>query len=110
MNDHTQTTDQPLDLSERGGGGATSNRRLFMQFQAFGECLDTGAAIEAMQRIGVDGVLYEDLHDPQGVAVVLYSEMPDDFVTHSRRLLQGAPFNTMAHKPSAQGRVRRAAA
>ncbi|NBC11051.1 MAG: hypothetical protein GVY24_04845 [Planctomycetes bacterium] len=91
---HTQT----LDLSERGANDAKSDRRLFMQLHAFGECLDTGAVIEAMQIIGVDGVLYEDLHDPQGIAVVLFSEHADDFVAHFRRLLHGAPFNTMAHK------------
>jgi len=99
MNETPTSSDKPLDLSEHGAAGATSERRLFMQFLAFGECFETPVAIEAMRRFGVTGALYEDLHDPQGIGLVLASEDADDFVTHFRRLLQGDPFMAMAPKP-----------
>ncbi len=97
MNDRPEPT--PIDLAERGANDARSDRRLFMQFHAFGECFDTPAAIEAMRQLQVPGVIYEDLNDPQGIGVVLVSEHADDFVTHYRRLLQGAPFETFTPRP-----------
>ncbi len=90
---------EPLDLSEHGAKGATSDRRLFMQLQAFGGCFDTAAAIEALEITGVRGVLYEDVADPTGIAVVTYSEDENYFVEDVRRLYKGTPFNNLEMKP-----------
>ena len=47
-----------------------------MQFMAFGGCRDTAAAAAHLAGAPVDGVLYEDLNDPRGVAVLALSRTP----------------------------------
>lgn len=94
---------QPLDLSEKGkdkaGEPTTTNRRLFMQFLAFGNAPYTGELIEALAGSGVAGVLYHDLNDPQGVGLLTFSEYPDYFITEIRAFLNQAPFNHLTPKP-----------
>lgn len=92
-----------LDLSEKGrsaeGEVISSNRRLFMQFMAFGGVTDTAALIAALEANQVRGVLYEDINDPQGVALLTFSESPDYFVTEMRRFLNQPPFVDLTPKP-----------
>jgi chlorite dismutase len=93
---------QPLDLAEKGrrGGQVTSlDRRLFMKFTAFGGCGDPDAAISALAEDGVDGALYLDANDPQGIGLIVTAEDPDYFVTTLRTLLNREPFTGFAHKP-----------
>lgn len=90
---------EPIQISEKGADGATSNRRLFMQFHAFGECRDTAGVIDTLRLVGAKGVLYEDARDPFGIGLVIYSEDPDDFVGEHRRVLQSDPFATLLYKP-----------
>ncbi|OUC05169.1 hypothetical protein RY27_28880, partial [Litorilinea aerophila] len=79
---------EDVDLSEKGrsatGEVISSNRRLFMQFMAFGDCSDTRRLITALQAERVQGVLYEDVNDPRGVGLVTFSETPDYFVDELR--------------------------
>ncbi len=89
---------EPADLSERGAG-ATSDRRLFMQFHAYGECDDTPAVIDTLRLAGSRAVLYEDANDPFGIGVVTWSEAPDDFIGEHRRLLRSDPFRTLLARP-----------
>lgn len=96
---NTRPNVEPIDLSEKGGGGASSDRRLFMQFHAFTGCTDTAAAIEAMRAAGAPGALYEDVNDPFGLGIATFTEDPDDFVGGFRRLLQGEPFARFERKP-----------
>ena len=59
----------------------TLDRRLFMQFLAFGACDDHTALIgRALAAAGLPGVLYEDLNDPSGSALLTFSEDPDFFL------------------------------
>ncbi len=92
-----------LDLTEKGkdkaGAPLALDRRLFMQLLAFGECSSTGALQEALEEAGIEGVLYADLHDPQGVALLTWSEAPDFFVTTLRALLNRPPFVALLAKP-----------
>jgi chlorite dismutase len=93
---------RPLDLAEKGrrGGEVTSlDRRLFMKFTAFGGCPDPDAAISALVEDGVDGALYVDANDPQGIGLIATAEDPDYFVTNLRALLNRTPFAAMTHKP-----------
>jgi len=93
---------QPLDLAEKGrrGGQVTSlDRRLFMKFTAFGGCAEPDAAISALAEDGVDGALYVDANDPQGIGLIAAAEDPDYFVTTLRSLLNREPFASMTHKP-----------
>lgn len=92
-----------LDLSEKGkdkdGQIISMNRRLFMQLLAYGGCRNTGALVEALEQSGIDGVLYADFNDPQGVALVTMHEDPDFFVTRLRQMLNRPPFSELTPKP-----------
>jgi hypothetical protein len=92
-----------VDLSEKGRGEngevITSDRRLFMQFMAFGDCSDTSATIDALETQNVSGVLYEDVNDPQGIGLLTFSESPDYFIDDMRRLLTSPPFSDLTPKP-----------
>ncbi len=99
----TDTADdlKPLDLTEKGRRGAqviTLDRRLFMKFTAFGGCPDPHAAIRALAEDGVDGALYLDANDPQGIGVIATAEDPDYFVTTLRTLFNRKPFADFTRK------------
>jgi chlorite dismutase len=91
------------DVAEHGRsaeGEVTSlDRRLFMQLHAYGGARDTAALVEALEAAGVEGVLYEDVNDPTGVALLTVSESPEAFVSEHRAFLQGAPFAELEPKP-----------
>src|SRR5579862_7269270 len=84
----------PVDIKEKGGlrGGVqqTSERRLFMQFLAYGGAGvtggDTATLIASLDKSGLNGVLYEDANDPNGVGLLTWSEDPDHFVSKVRPL------------------------
>lgn len=92
-----------LDLSEKGkdknGQTISLDRRLFMQVLAYGGCRNTGALIETLAQTSLDGVLYADINDPQGVALLVLHENPDYFVTELRQLLTQPPFADLTPKP-----------
>jgi chlorite dismutase len=94
---------EPPDLSEKGGirngQPQRSDRRLFMQFLAFGGCPDVGPARSALARSGLTGVLYEDVNDPRGIAILTLDEDPAVFVDRVRPLLNTAPFAGLTQKP-----------
>jgi chlorite dismutase len=91
------------DVAEHGRtaeGEATSlDRRLFMQLQAFGGSGDTSRLTSALEAADVEGVLYEDVNDPTGVALLTLSETPDTFVSELRSFLQSPPFAELEAKP-----------
>ncbi|MGD2077722.1 MAG: chlorite dismutase family protein [Chloroflexota bacterium] len=92
-----------LDLSEKGrasdGRVISSDRRLFMQLFAYGGCQDRRPAIDALADGGLDAVLYDDINDPQGIAVLTMSSDPDDFLGPVRRVLNSSPFVDLQFKP-----------
>lgn len=91
-----------LDLSEKGllrGEPISLNRRLFMKFTAFGRCRDPQAAVAALTAAGIEGTLYLDANDSQGIALMAPSEDPNDYVTKLRELFNAAPFTDLEHKP-----------
>jgi chlorite dismutase len=94
---------EPPDLAEKGGmkngEPQRSNDRLFMQLLAFGGCGDARPLAEALARGGVSGVLYEDVNDPRGVALLTLSEDPAFFVDRVRPLVNAAPFASLVQKP-----------
>lgn len=91
------------DVAEHGrtaeGDTTSLDRRLFMQLHAFGGARDTAALQASLEAAGVEGVLYEDVNDPEGVAVLTVSESPDLFVSTIRGFLQQAPFADLERKP-----------
>lgn len=105
MNQPTETRrgPEPPDISEKGGikngQPQRSDDRLFMQLLAFGGCTDSLALASALAAAGVSGVLYEDLNDPRGVALVTLSEDPAVFLDRVRPVLNRAPFDQLVQKP-----------
>ena len=94
---------EPPDISEKGGmkGGEPqrADTRLFMQFLAFGGCGDSAALANAAAHAGIAGVLYEDMNDPRGVALLTFSEDPNFFFDRVRPLLNQPAFAGLAQKP-----------
>jgi chlorite dismutase len=92
-----------FDLSEKGkdkdGQVISLDRRLFMQLLAYGACRNTGALIEALQQANLEGVLYADINDPQGVALLTLHEDPNHFVGELRQWLNQPPFADLTPKP-----------
>lgn len=91
-----------VDLSEKGrknGQQISLDRRLFMQFLAFGECSGTNVLCEALEEAGIDAVLYADANDAHGVGLLTLSESPDFFVDTLRPILTSAPFIHLRPKP-----------
>jgi hypothetical protein len=94
----------PPDIAERGGtrGGMpqVSDERLFMQFLAFGGARDVGALADAVKRAGIDAVLYEELNDPNGVALLTLHKDPNFFVNTVRPIVSAEPFGRLVPKPA----------
>lgn len=94
---------EPPDLSEKGGvrngQPQRSDSRLFMQLQAFGGCLDVAPLAAALASSGLRCVLYEDVNDPRGVALLTLATDPEVFVGPLRALLNGPAFAALVQKP-----------
>jgi hypothetical protein len=110
-----------IDLSEKGRGqdGQTISldRRLYMQFMAFGGSSragypseagapsergghpESGAYAQALEEAGIRGVLYEDLNDPYGLGLLTFSEDPQEFLTKTRPVVRAGPFAGLQLKP-----------
>jgi chlorite dismutase len=70
-----------------------------MQLLAFGGCRDSRAVASHVEASGVDGVVYEDLNDPRGIAVLVLSNDPNLFVDVARPMLTSGPFDALTPKP-----------
>jgi len=88
-----------VDVRERGAGGQVSDRRLFMQLQVWSGCADGKPLVGAVERSRIEGVLYHDLNDPTGVALLALHEDPAFFATGLRETLHGEPFASLRHRP-----------
>lgn len=92
-----------VDTREKGRGSQgeilSSDRRLFMQVLAYGDCHDSAPLVESLKQEQVQGVLYEDINDPQGIALLTFSEDPDYFIGDMRRFLNHPPFSQLTPKP-----------
>src|SRR3954453_16893499 len=93
---------ESVDVTEKGrspsGEVITSNRRMYMQFLAYGDVKDTSALISALKMAGVDAVLYEDINDPTGVGLLTLNEAPERFIEAYRPLLNSKPFAELTPK------------
>ena len=94
---------ESVDLREKGrnadGEVIASDRRLYMQFMAFGDCKDTALLISTLQQNHVAGVLYEDINDPFGVGLLTFGEDVDYFIDDMRGILASPPFGELTPKP-----------
>ena len=94
---------EPPDLSEKGGlrngEPQTSDERLFMQLLAFTGCQDIGRIVRAMEALPLETVVYEDLNDPHGIAVLALSTDPNAFIDTLRPALGEEPCTSLTLKP-----------
>ena len=94
---------EPPDISEKGGlkdgRPQRSDRRLFMQLLAFGDCSDSSAIAGHLDGCADAVVVYEDLHDPHGIAVLTVSEDPNVFLSRVRPRLTTGPMAGLTLKP-----------
>ncbi len=92
-----------LDLSEKGrkedGTPISLDRRLFMQFLAFGDCWNTKEVIKELESANIDLVLYADVNDPYGIGLLTFSEDPGFFVGELREFLNSSSFMEFTPKP-----------
>lgn len=93
---------EDVDVSEKGrkdGEVISLDKRLYIQFMAFGGCTNTKRLIDGLAAANVQGALYVDINDPQGVGLVTFSEHPDYFLDDMRTFLNQPPFNELTPKP-----------
>jgi hypothetical protein len=92
-----------VDVREKGrttdGQVVTADRRLFMQLLAFGNAPDSQLLGRALEQAGLSAVLYEDINDPTGIALLLFGESPDAIISDFRPFLRQAPFSELVPKP-----------
>jgi chlorite dismutase len=90
------------DIRERSqvasAAPAYLDRRLFMQFLAFGSA-DTAALVQALTVARLPGVLYEDINDPFGVGLLAFHEEAGFFIDELRTFLRRPPFGHLTPKP-----------
>ena len=91
------------DLSEKGGlkGGEPqrSDERLFMQLLAFSGCRNARDVVETIASCGVNAVVYEDLNDPSGIALLTLSRSPIVFLDRVRPVLNTDRCRELRLKP-----------
>ena len=90
--------DAKVDVRERGANQQSTERRLFMQLQAFGGCTDVKPLVRALEAGRLEAVLYHDVNDPRGVAVLGMNEDPAFFVGPFRELLNTGAFGELMLK------------
>jgi chlorite dismutase len=94
---------EPPDISEKGGlkdgQPQRSDRRLFMQLLAFGDCADAAPVAAHLAGAADAVVVYEDLNDPRGIAILTVSENPDVFIDSVRPRLTTGPLAGLRLKP-----------
>jgi chlorite dismutase len=95
---HGQGDRVEIDVRERGANGQASDRRLFMQLLAFGECPDPKPLVRTLEAARVEAALYRDANDPRGVAVLGMSEDPAFFVNGFRDLMNSPAFEELPVK------------
>ncbi|MEM1031827.1 MAG: chlorite dismutase family protein [Myxococcota bacterium] len=87
--------------AEKEGVRQSLDARLFFELLVFsvpserhaGEVVtELGRALGAC---GVGTLIYEDVQDPRGLAVLSWSKRPDDFIEHVRPVLQHADFRSL---------------
>lgn len=98
-----------IDVQERGaekdGQPQVMDRRLFMQLLVFRCDRETDSAEiagrlgSALEERGVAGVIYDDVNDPRGLALLTWSEDPDHFVSAVRPILNRSELRALELRP-----------
>ncbi len=86
-------------LDEYGAGGASSSQRLFMQLLAWTDAPDTAPLVDRLAQSGIEAVLYHDVLDPRGVALLTASQDPAFFPGTLRDTLADPAFTSLTPRP-----------
>jgi chlorite dismutase len=70
-----------------------------MQLLAFGGCENANAVARQLQDAGVEGVVYEDVNDPHGIAVLSLARKPEAFLDRVRPALTTGACAALTLKP-----------
>lgn len=94
---------ETVDIKEYGaarqGQAQSSDRRLFFQLLVYTGCAKPEAAAKALQKSGMESVLYLDMNDPQGIGLLVFGEDPGLFTGKLRRFLTGSIFAKFQPRP-----------
>jgi chlorite dismutase len=91
--------------AERDGKPQVMNRRLFMQLLVFDCTGELGAPeseralVSSLERRGIAAVVYHDVNNPRGLALLTWSEDPAHFVTHVRPMFAEQDLQGLELKP-----------
>jgi chlorite dismutase len=77
-----------------------SEKRLYLQLQVYTGCTDPKPLADALKDSGLESVLYLDVNDPRGVAVLALSEDPAVFAGAFRDLQNTARFASLTRRPA----------
>ncbi len=94
-----------VEVAERGAGGETLDKRLYVQLMVFD--IEPAAGPRAMgqqlaRRLAekkIPSVVYEDVNDHRGLGLLTWSEDPSDFVTKVRPLLGAKRYGALTPRP-----------
>ena len=101
---HPHVQNQPaLDIRDkakgREGDEQVLDTRLYMQLQVFTGCRSVEPLIESLRQLNVPSVLYQDVNDAQGVALLTMSEDENTFVNEVRALLLSDAWSGLTQRP-----------
>ena len=104
MSDHAERQPTVPDLLEHGapvrGQPQSLDTRLFVQLQAFTECLDPAPVVDAVRESGLDAAVYANVNDPRGIGIVVMDEDPGVFAGRARETLIRPPFCDLTPVPA----------
>ncbi len=83
----------------RDGQPQRSDQRLFMQLLAFGDCAAAREVAAHLASAADTVIVYEDLNDPRGIAVLTVSDDPNVFLNQVRPRLTTGPMARLSLKP-----------
>lgn len=101
-----RSTDRPeslqIDISEKGRGvdgeQISLDRRLFMQFVAFGGCENLDSVNALVEEVSPQAVLYQDINDPRGIGVLSFTENPSYIPEIIHPMLRSEAFAGLTQK------------
>ena len=104
MSSRHGSADKPaIDLAEYGmapdGSRASTERRLFMQLQVFGGCLDSAPVVEHVRASGIEAVVYHDVINPRNIGLLTMAEDPSALVTEVRPVTNSGPMTALEPLP-----------
>ncbi len=91
-----------IDIAEKGRGAdgqpISLDRRLFMQFTAFGGCENLERLKARVAAVSPQAVLYQDINDPRGIGLLAFSEDPSYIPEVIHPLLRTEEFSGLKQK------------